>query len=82
MKGRTFSTRSAADVPLGSVTKPEGAVTLLVGPEGGFSDAEYGQAEIAGFKAAGFGPRILRTETAAIAAIAVLQSLHGDLGNS
>jgi 16S rRNA (uracil1498-N3)-methyltransferase len=52
-----------------------------VGPEGGFSDAEYEQAEIAGFKAVGFGPRILRTETAAIAAIAVLQSLHGDLGH-
>ena len=71
--------RPDAKLPLGSVTKPEGAVTLLVGPEGGFSDAEYEQAEIAGFKAVGFGPRILRTETAAIAAIAVLQSLHGDL---
>lgn len=73
--------RPDANVPLGSVTKPEGAITLLVGPEGGFSDVEYEQAEIAGFKAAGFGPRILRTETAAIAAIAVLQSLHGDLGH-
>jgi 16S rRNA (uracil1498-N3)-methyltransferase len=73
--------RPDAELPLGSVTKPEGAFTLLVGPEGGFSDAEYEQAEIAGFKAVGFGPRILRTETAAIAAIAVLQSLHGDLGH-
>lgn len=73
--------RPDANAPLGSISKPQGVVTLLVGPEGGFSDAEYEQAEIAGFKAAGFGPRILRTETAAIAAIAVLQSLHGDLGH-
>ena len=72
--------RPDANISLGSATKPEGTVTLLIGPEGGFSDAEYEQAEIAGFKTAGFGPRILRTETAAIAAIAVLQSLHGDLG--
>lgn len=72
--------RPAAETPLGSIAKPGGDLTLLVGPEGGFSDAEYEQAGIAGFKAAGFGPRILRTETAAIAAIAVLQSLHGDLG--
>ena len=73
--------RPEAESPLGSITKPSGDLTLLVGPEGGFSDAEYEQAGIAGFTAASFGPRILRTETAAIAAIAVLQSLHGDLGN-
>jgi len=73
--------RPDANAPLGSISKPQGVVTLLVGPEGGFSDAEYEQAEIAGFRGIGFGPRILRTETAAIAAIAVLQSLHGDLGH-
>jgi len=72
--------RPAAESALESIAEPAGELTLLVGPEGGFSDAEYEQAEIAGFRAAGFGPRILRTETAAIAAIAVLQSLHGDLG--
>lgn len=73
--------RPGAESALGSIAKPAGDLTLLIGPEGGFSDAEYEQAGIAGFKAADFGPRILRTETAAIAAIAVLQSLHGDLGN-
>jgi len=73
--------RPDANFSLCSVTKPEGVVTLLVGPEGGFSDAEYEQAEIAGFRGTGFGPRILRTETAAIAAIAVLQALYGDLGS-
>ena len=74
--------RPEAESALGSITAPAGDLTLLVGPEGGFSDAEYEQAGIAGFKAVGFGPRILRTETAAIAAIAVLQSLHGDLANN
>jgi 16S rRNA (uracil1498-N3)-methyltransferase len=51
---------------------------LLIGPEGGFSEREYDDAEIAGFEAASLGPRILRTETAAIAAIAIAQSRWGD----
>lgn len=54
-------------------------IKLLIGPEGGFSPAEYEQASAAGFVAAGLGPRVLRTETAAIAALAVLQSRFGDL---
>jgi 16S rRNA (uracil1498-N3)-methyltransferase len=54
-------------------------VTLLIGPEGGFSEAEYELAEITGFRPVGFGPRVLRTETAALAAIAALQTLYGDL---
>ena len=74
--------RPGSESALVSIAKPAGDLTLLIGPEGGFSDAEYEQAGIAGFKAASFGPRILRTETAAIAAIAVLQSLHGDLTNN
>jgi 16S rRNA (uracil1498-N3)-methyltransferase len=74
--------RPEAESALVSISAPASDLVLLVGPEGGFSDAEYEHAEIAGFKAASFGPRILRTETAAIAAIAVLQSLHGDLTNN
>jgi 16S rRNA (uracil1498-N3)-methyltransferase len=54
-------------------------LVLLIGPEGGFSDAEYELAEATGFRAIGFGKRILRTETAAVAAIAALQALYGDL---
>jgi 16S rRNA (uracil1498-N3)-methyltransferase len=54
-------------------------VLLLIGPEGGLSDAEVGQAGAAGFTPCALGPRILRTETAAIAAIAILQSRDGDL---
>lgn len=53
--------------------------TLLIGPEGGLADQEQDQARTAGFKSAKLGPRILRTETAAITAIAVLQARHGDL---
>ena len=53
---------------------------LLIGPEGGFSNEEIELAEAAGFVAAQFGPRILRTETAAVAALAVIQSRFGDLG--
>lgn len=55
-------------------------VELLIGPEGGLSDAEADQALAAGFTPYSLGPRILRTETAAIAAIAILQSRLGDLG--
>jgi len=55
-------------------------VQLLIGPEGGFSDAEAEQALAAGFIGCSLGPRILRTETAAIAAIAILQNRCGDLG--
>jgi 16S rRNA (uracil1498-N3)-methyltransferase len=53
---------------------------LLVGPEGGLSDAELRQATAAGFVPCSIGPRVLRTETAAIAALAILQSRYGDLG--
>jgi len=68
-----------ASVPLASISPPETKVCVLIGPEGGFSDNEYGDAEVSGFSTVSLGPRILRTETAAIATLAVLQSLWGDL---
>ena len=52
---------------------------ILIGPEGGLSTTERDNAIAAGFTAASLGPRILRTETAAIAALSVLQALAGDL---
>jgi 16S rRNA (uracil1498-N3)-methyltransferase len=55
-------------------------ITLLIGPEGGLSETEIGQANAAGFQSVCFGPRILRTETATVAALAVVQTLWGDLG--
>jgi len=53
-------------------------VVLLVGPEGGLAPREREDAIAAGFTAARLGPRVLRTETAAVAALAALQTLWGD----
>lgn len=55
-------------------------VTVAVGPEGGFDDDEREAFGLAGFRAMSLGPRVLRTETAAIAAVAWLQTRYGDLG--
>ncbi|MFO1504160.1 MAG: 16S rRNA (uracil(1498)-N(3))-methyltransferase [Steroidobacteraceae bacterium] len=65
---------------LGGVPQqPPERVELLVGPEGGFDPTETAAALAAGFTATRLGPRILRTETAGLAAIAALQVLAGDL---
>jgi 16S rRNA (uracil1498-N3)-methyltransferase len=56
-----------------------GTVVLLVGPEGGLSPGEVQRARDAGFRPWRLGPRILRTETAPLAALAILQHLAGDL---
>lgn len=53
---------------------------LLIGPEGGFTDEEVALASQAGFTDVLLGPRVLRTETAALAAITALQLQLGDLG--
>ena len=52
---------------------------LLVGPEGGLSGEEIKQAEKAGFRSLALGPRVLRTETAPLAALAILQAHWGDM---
>jgi len=54
-------------------------VALLVGPEGGFVAAEVAAARAAGFVPVALGPRLLRTETAAIVGVTLLQGLLGDL---
>lgn len=56
------------------------SIALLVGPEGGLSAAEIAAAEQQGFQSLRLGPRVLRTETAPLTALAVLQSRWGDLG--
>ena len=53
-------------------------IGIGIGPEGGFSEAELKRMEQAGVVAASLGPRVLRTETAGPAAIAVLQARYGD----
>lgn len=69
----------AASRPLSSIPAPTGPVALLVGPEGGLSEAELKRCAVAGFMTCCLGPRILRTETAGPAALAVLQAAFGDL---
>ena len=63
-----------ADLPRG-----EGGIVVLIGPEGGLTEAEQGAALTAGFVAVRLGPRVLRTETAAVAALTLLQYQFGDL---
>jgi 16S rRNA (uracil1498-N3)-methyltransferase len=62
-------------------SRPEASaeLALLIGPEGGFSPQERGYAEQHQVQSVRLGPRILRTETAAITAIGILQMLYGDL---
>ena len=55
-------------------------ITLLVGPEGGLAPQERDSARCAGFRGLRLGPRVLRTETAPLAALAALQALWGDMG--
>ncbi|MGH8262517.1 MAG: 16S rRNA (uracil(1498)-N(3))-methyltransferase [Steroidobacteraceae bacterium] len=83
-----LATRGAGDASL--ILSPRGAqplrdlaagaqsIVLLIGPEGGLSAEEEASALAGGFRAASLGPRILRTETAAIAALAALQTAAGD----
>lgn len=70
-----------SDQPLTAMldkTRPRSAA-VIVGPEGGITSEEAAQAQAQGFLAVGLGSRILRTETAGLAIISVLQYLFGDL---
>ena len=67
-----------AALPLGSVQKPA-SVALLVGPEGGLSAPEIDMAELSEFQSLTLGPRVMRTETAPVAALAILQARWGDM---
>jgi 16S rRNA (uracil1498-N3)-methyltransferase len=79
----------SVDAPLRLVLDPRaeprdlpayaGAVALLCGPEGGLEEEEVTRAQAAGFGTLALGPRVLRTETAPLAALAALQARWGDL---
>ena len=64
-----------ADLPR---PRPEGGVVVLIGPEGGLAESEQNAAVAAGFVGVRLGPRVLRTETAAVAALTLLQYQFGD----
>jgi 16S rRNA (uracil1498-N3)-methyltransferase len=65
--------------PLSALPHPGARLLLLVGPAGGFEPVEIARAAAAGFRPVGLGPRVLRAETAAVAALAAAQALWGDL---
>ena len=68
------------DLSLDAVAPAAGqAIALVVGPEGGLSERDLATLRAAGFRGLRLGPRILRTETAGLAAVAALQALYGDL---
>lgn len=68
-----------ADVSLVAAASGQRDLVLLIGPEGGFSPAEGELAQRAAFRAVSLGPRVLRTETAGLAALAALGATSGDL---
>ncbi|MDR0576744.1 MAG: 16S rRNA (uracil(1498)-N(3))-methyltransferase [Candidatus Accumulibacter sp.] len=74
----------SASVALAALPAPEAgaAVELLVGAEGGLAPEEIELARAAGFTAVRIGPRVLRTETAGLAALAAIQCLWGDFGDA
>jgi 16S rRNA (uracil1498-N3)-methyltransferase len=63
---------------LAKLSVPAGPATLLIGPEGGLSDQELALAKAANYLGLRLGPRILRTETAAVAALAAMLGAWGD----
>ncbi len=69
-----------AGQPISSLPPPAGEPALLIGPEGGLTPAEVQQAAAAGLTPVALGPRILRVETAAAAALTAVQLQWGDLG--
>ncbi len=63
---------------LRDVAAPTAPVSLLIGPEGGFEESEVLALRAAGFHAISLGPRVLRTETAGLGAVAAMMALWGD----
>ena len=72
---------SGAGEPIGNVAArlPHGPLALLVGPEGGFDETELdAMGKLSFVTRVGLGPRVLRAETAALAAVATFQAIAGD----
>ena len=69
----------SAGLRIADLPPPHGGILVLIGPEGGLAEAEQRAALAAGFLAVRLGPRVLRTETAAVAALTLLQHRFGDV---
>ena len=76
--GARYLLSPRATTRLRELQRPQGALTLLAGPEGGWNPEETDATRVAGYLPLTLGPRVLRTETAAVAALAALQTLWGD----
>ena len=78
MTGAALLLSPGASLRIADVLAGTGA-TVLIGPEGGLAQVEQDAALRAGFAAVRMGPRVLRTETAAVCALTLLQQKFGDL---
>jgi 16S rRNA (uracil1498-N3)-methyltransferase len=78
-EGQRFVLSPTGPASLAGLTSVGARVELLIGPEGGLEDFELERAGAAGFTAVRLGPRVLRTETAGMVALTVLQALWGDM---
>ncbi len=78
-EGQRFVLSPSGPASLAGLASVSTRVKLLIGPEGGLEDAELARAVESGFAPVRLGPRVLRTETAGIVALTVLQALWGDL---
>jgi 16S rRNA (uracil1498-N3)-methyltransferase len=76
--GRLLFLSPLAELRLADLPAPVAADSLVAGPEGGFEADEIAALHAAGAIPVRLGPRVLRTETAALAALAALQTLWGD----
>jgi 16S rRNA (uracil1498-N3)-methyltransferase len=68
----------ASELPLSKLSTADNRIVLAAGPEAGFTEEEEARLVQAGFVPTSLGPRVLRTETAAVAALAALNALRGD----
>jgi 16S rRNA (uracil1498-N3)-methyltransferase len=78
-EGQRFVLSPNGPASLAGLTSVGARVELLIGPEGGLEDSELESATAAGFTPVRLGPRVLRTETAGMVALTVLQALWGDM---
>ena len=79
--GLTLALDPEGEFTLNDLPPPDAAgIVLVIGPEGGLSPRDLATLRAAGFRGLRLGPRVLRTETAGLAALAALQGRFGDLG--
>ncbi|NSL53472.1 16S rRNA (uracil(1498)-N(3))-methyltransferase [Uliginosibacterium aquaticum] len=78
MAGERWILAPEGGTKLSAMPRPTEPVSLLIGPEGGWSDKELAAAQAAGCTPVSLGPRVLRTETAGLAALAAMMALWGD----